>query len=162
MMQPTGILRRTVVGIDLELTRAFIAPCEDVWASLTESDRTAGWYGPWERVSDNVIRVQMLFEEGKPWSELRIDACEGPTYLAVSMPEDEGGWKLDASLAESGGTTTLSFVHHLAGTAGIGNIGPGWEYYLDMLVAARSRRPLPSFDHYYPAQENYYSSLIPI
>lgn len=26
-----------------------------------------------------------------------------------------------------------------------GEVGPGWEYYLDMLVAAREGKPLPSF-----------------
>ena len=103
----------------------------------------------------------MVFEDGKPWSELKIDACEEPTHLAVSTSEAEGGWKLEVTLAESDGTTTLSFVHHLTGTTSIGDIGPGWEYYLDMLVASRDHRPLPSFDRYYPAQENYYCSLVP-
>ena len=161
MMQPTGILRRTAGGVDLELTRTFRASREDVWASLTESDRTAGWYGPWERLSKNMVRVQMVFEEGKPWSELKIDACEEPTHLAVSTSKADGGWKLEVTLTESDGTTTLSFVHHLTGTTSIGDIGPGWEYYLDMLVASREHRPLPSFDRYYPAQENYYCSLVP-
>lgn len=161
-MRASGILRRTSQGVDLELSRTFHAPREDVWASLTESDRTARWYGPWERVSDSMIRVQMLFEDGKPWSELTVDACEEPSHLAVSTPEDEGGWKLTVTLDEADGTTTLHLVHHLTGTAGVGDIGPGWEYYLDMLVASREGRPLPKFDDYYPAQENYYSSLTPV
>ncbi len=161
-MQPTGILRRTSQGVDLELSRTFHAPREDVWASLTESDRTARWYGPWERLSENAVRVQMVHEDGEPWSEMTVDACAEPTHLAVSMPEDEGGWKLEVILDESGGTTILHLVHHLTGTAGVGDIGPGWEYYLDMLIASRDRRPMPKFDDYYPAQENYYASLVPV
>lgn len=37
-----------------------------------------------------------------------------------------------------------------------GDVGPGWEYYLDMLVAAREGEALPSFDDYYPAQRAHY------
>ena len=37
-----------------------------------------------------------------------------------------------------------------------GEVGPGWEYYLDMLVAAREGKPLPSFGDYYPAQKAHY------
>ena len=40
-------------------------------------------------------------------------------------------------------------------------VGPGWEYYLDMLVAAHGGQPLPSFDDYFPAQQGYYEGLVP-
>ncbi|WP_405149031.1 hypothetical protein OG589_13180 [Sphaerisporangium sp. NBC_01403] len=43
---PTGQLFRTSAGSDLILYRTFHAPAEDVWAGLTESDRTALWFGP--------------------------------------------------------------------------------------------------------------------
>ncbi len=50
-------------------------------------------------------------------------------------------------------------MHHLDPTDGIGEMGPGWEYYLDMLVAARDDLPTPSFDVYYPAMKPYYEAL---
>ncbi len=60
--KPTGRLR----GNDLVLSRTFRAPIGDVWTSLTSSESTARWFGPWERTSDDKkIRVQMAFEEGK-------------------------------------------------------------------------------------------------
>jgi hypothetical protein len=37
-----------------------------------------------------------------------------------------------------------------------GEIGPGWEYYLDMLVAARDGSPEPDFDAYFPAMKPYF------
>lgn len=98
---PNGILRTTETGVDLEITRTIAAPAEDVWASLTESDRTAGWFGPWERLSNNDIRVQMAFEEGAPWSEMHIEVCESPTRLAVSTAE---GWHLETVLSETAPT----------------------------------------------------------
>lgn len=152
-MAPTGILRRTDTGVDLELTRTISAPREDVWATLTDSDRTAGWYGPWERLSENSIRVQMLFEDGAPWMDMNIDVCESPSRLAVSTT---GGWQLDVRLT---GATTLTLIHHLSSTEGVGEIGPGGEYYLDMMLASRDGTPLPSFDDYYPSQKEYYSTL---
>lgn len=157
-MTPTGTLRTVASGFDLELTRSFSAGRHDVWASITESDRTALWFGPWERLSENTINVQMAFEEGDPWMEMTVDVCDAPEALAVSTGE---GWSLELRLTESGGTTTLLFVQHLTTTDGLGEIGPGWEYYLDMLVASRDGAALPSFDDYYPSQQEYYESLVP-
>jgi len=39
---------------------------------VTSSESTARWFGPWERVpgdDDKKFRVQMAYEEGKPWPE---------------------------------------------------------------------------------------------
>lgn len=154
---PNGILRSTDSGVDLEITRVVDAQAEDVWASLTESDRTALWFGPWERVSSDDIRVQMAFEEGAPWMEMHVDACESPRRLAVTSD----GWDLEAVLAVDGSATVLTLTQRRVNTDQVGEIGPGWEYYLDMLLASRDGHPLPSFDDYYPAQQEYYSSLEP-
>ena len=44
---PTGRLIPTPSGRDLVLTRVFDADIDDVWASITESDRTARWFASW-------------------------------------------------------------------------------------------------------------------
>ncbi|MDV6261989.1 SRPBCC family protein [Rhodococcoides yunnanense] len=157
---PVGTLRSTDSGFALELSRTISAPREDVWARLTESSRTALWFGPWERISDNTIRVTMAFEEGAPASDMIIDACEPPSLLAVRMT-GEGQWPLEVRLTERGSATVLVLVHSCESTDGLGDIGPGWEYYLDMFVAAGDGTPPPSFDSYYPAQHEYYSTLRP-
>ncbi len=97
---------------------------------------------------------------GEPVADMAIDACEPPQRLAVRM-SDEGGWPLEVRLTEKGRDTLVVLTHGLDSTDGIGDIGPGWEYYLDMLIASRDAAPLPSFDDYYPAQQEYYSSLRP-
>ena len=53
----------------------------------------------------------------------------------------------------------LTLVQHLDEGADLGSIGPGWEYYLDMLVASRAGDDLPDFGDYYPAQKEYYANL---
>ncbi|MFC4014305.1 SRPBCC family protein [Nonomuraea purpurea] len=158
---PTGRLFTTGGKNDLVLVRTFRAPIQDVWASLTEPERTARWYGPWEGEAGpgRTIKVKLLFEEQTPWYEMRIDACEPPRRLAISSLDEFGAWRMEAALSEHEGVTELRFTQHLDDKDGIGEVGPGWEYYLDMLVAARDGSPRPDFDDYYPAMRPYYQGL---
>lgn len=160
-MNPTGRLFGTPTGSDLVLTRTFRAPIEDVWASVTEPERTARWFGPWEgdAAPGRTVRLQMGFEEQAPWCDLHIDACAPPRRLAVSTVDEHGSWRLELLLSEADGVTELRLVHHLDSEDRIGEVGPGWEYYLDMLVAARDGAPQPAFDDYYPAQRPYFEAL---
>ena len=159
---PSGRLIRTPESRDLVLLRTFRAPIEDVWASITEPERTARWFGGWsgEPGPGRTIQYTMAFEgEGATPAEMTIVACEPPRHLAVSAVDDYGSWHLEAHLSEAGGITELRFTHHLDAQANIGDVGPGWEYYLDNLVASRDGTPMPSFNDYYPAQKEYYLGL---
>lgn len=160
--RPTGTLVRTSDGVDLRITRTFGAPVDDVWASITESGRTAAWFGPWEGVpgAGHTIRVQMAFEEDTPWSEMRIDACEPPRRLALSTGGDAGVWRLAADLRAVDGGTELTLTQVGVPVDAVSEVGPGWEYYLDMLGAARAGAPLPDFADYFPAQSGYYRGLV--
>lgn len=152
--QPTGRL----AGNDLILTRSFRAPIEDVWTSVTDPKSTARWFGPWEGEAGpgKVIRVQMVHEKGMPWTTATIDRCEAPRHLAITTEDAYGKWKLEVTLAQQGDTTELTFVHREIDRKMVGEVGPGWEYYLDNLVAARAGESLPTFEEYYPAQKDYY------
>jgi uncharacterized protein YndB with AHSA1/START domain len=160
--KPTGRLEKTAAGANLILARNFRGSAADVWQSLTDSASTARWFGPWEGEAGvgNTVRVQMAFEEGKPWVNARIDACEPPRRLGLYVKDDYGEWRLELTLAEAGDNTTLTFVQALTEPKEAENNGPGWEYYLDMLVAARSGAPLAVFAEYYPAQKEYYAAEI--
>ncbi|WIM99684.1 SRPBCC family protein [Actinoplanes oblitus] len=153
---PTGRL----LGGDLVLTRTFPAPVIDVWASLTDPERTARWFGPWEGEAGpgRIIKVQMAHEQGQPWMDMTIDACEPPHRLAISAGEADDRWRLDLVLTERAGITELRFTQHLTRLDGLGEIGPGWEFYLDALVAARDGTPMPSFDDYYPALKEHFEA----
>ncbi|WP_431894758.1 SRPBCC family protein [Nonomuraea sp. bgisy101] len=159
--RPTGRLFRTGDGSDLVITRTFRAPAEDVWASVTESERTARWFGPWEgdAAPGRTIKVQLVFEEQAPWTDVLIDACDPPRRLALSTSDESGTWRMELLLSESNGSTELRLVHHLETEDGIGEVGPGWEYYLDMLVASRDGSPRPDFDDYYPSMRPYFVDL---
>ena len=155
---PTGRLTPTADGYALVVSRTFRAPIEDVWASVTEPDRTARWFGTWkgDAAPGHMIEVQMGFEDDAPWLDKRIDACDPPRRLALS--DESGGMRMELLLAYADGLTELQLVHHLDNTDEAGAYGPGWEYYLDMLIAARDDLPTPSFDHY-SAMHPYYEAL---
>src|ERR687893_1858363 len=157
---PTGHVTSTDQGRDLTLIRTFRAPIEDVWASITESERTARWFASWtgDAGPGKVIRYKLAFEGDAPEADMTIEACEAPSHLAVSTVDEYGSWRLEAWLSESDGTTELRFVHHLDPGANVGEVGPGWEYYLDMIIASRDGTPPPDFDDYYPAQSAHYEA----
>ncbi|GGF03166.1 SRPBCC family protein [Mycetocola zhadangensis] len=162
MPEPTGhISQGRDLTFELTLTRRFDAPAAEVWASLTDPAQTAEWLGPWRGTPGvgNTVELQMAFEEGDSWSAVRIDECDAPHRISVSVTvsEDISGWDLEVTLAEQDGETELTFVHRLDDPAAAESIGPGWEYYLDMLVAARTGTERPEFDDYYPSQVVYYT-----
>lgn len=152
--KPTGQL----VGNDLIITRTFQAPIDDVWTSVTRSESTARWFGRWEGDAGpgKTVRLQLLHEEGQPWADVRIEECEAPSRLVVTTEDDFGAWRLELTLTQADETTSLQFVQRLSDRTLAGEVGPGWEYYLDMLVASREGKALPSFKDYYPAQKAHY------
>jgi uncharacterized protein YndB with AHSA1/START domain len=156
---PNGQLVGTADGNALVVSRTFRAPIEDVWASITEPDRTAGRFGTWtgDGAPGRMIKVQIDFEDHAPWLDKRIDACDPPRRLALS--NESGNMRVELLLSHREGETELRLVHHLDPTDEISAYGPGWEYYLDMLVAARDDLPTPSFDAYDPAMKRYYQAL---
>ncbi len=156
---PTGRILETADGVDLVLTRLIRGSIDDVWASITESERTARWFGRWEgdAAPGSTVRVQLGFEEGSPWADARIESCEPPEHLAITTIDAAGNWHLDVRLsATAGERTELTFVQHRENTDGVGDIGAGWEYYLDNLIASREGTTLPQFADYFPAMQDYY------
>lgn len=158
---PTGRLLPAANGTDLVISRTFRASIEDVWASVTESERTARWYGPWQgdAAPGRTIKVQMAYEDQAPWFDMVIEVCEPPRRLVVATTEESGTIRIELLLSHADGTTELRLVHHLDSPDGVGDWGPGWEYYLDMLVAARDGTPQPIFDDHLAAMKPYYEAL---
>ena len=161
--EPTGQITASDDGTcELVLTRIFPnATADDVWASITESERTARWYGPWRGVGavGNTIEVQMTFEESDQWMPMHIDACEPPHTLAISAISEYGSWFMELRVRELESATSLDLIQHKLDPTMAENVGPGWEFYMDMLVAARNDAPSPSFDDYYPSQSAYYAAF---
>lgn len=149
----------------VELVRTFRAPITDVWAAVTESDRLARWIGTWtgDPASGQVL-FRMTFEgEDVDGETFRIDECVPPYRLRITttMPKDDGTedhWRLRVDLAEDDGVTTLTFAQDLPDPTIAENVGPGWEYYLDRMVAAEAGDDPAAllWDDYYPAMSDHY------
>lgn len=164
MIEASGRVIATQRGSDLVLVRSLALPAEEAWAYLVDSELTEQWFGPWEGDgrAGGAVRVRMRFEDHEPAISLRIHACEAPRRLVVEADQEVGGWKLELVIEEDGDDSLVTFTHHLEGddVQGVGEIGPGWEYYLDLLVAATEGTERPGFDQYYPAlREAYLSQL---
>jgi uncharacterized protein YndB with AHSA1/START domain len=151
-------LRRGERGTQLVLERRFNAAIEDVWLSVTDPASLGRWIGPWEgdATPGKTVRWQMAFEEGAPWCDATIEVCDPPRRLVVTTNDAAGTWRLELSLTPRGESTLLTFVQHDIDGASAGDVGPGWEYYLDRLVASRQGSAMPAFAAYYPAQKQHY------
>ena len=136
----------------LVIERRLRAPVDDVWAACTEPSRMERWIGTWSGdPASGSVSFRMTAEgDDVPAEEMDVLACEPPHRFAVRsrepqpFSEDGSGdtalWEMELELTEADGVTSLRFVQVLApGATGIemaANVGPGWEYYLDRLVAA--------------------------
>ena len=144
---------RRFVGNDLHFVRTFRAPIEDVWKRFTDPESTARWFGPWRWVGNagpgNEIAYKRLQEQGTSELTATVERCEAPHHLAITS-NGPYGVSYEIWLEETGSTTTMTFVHQLTDRAMAGDLGPGWEFYLDLLVDWREGRPFRKFDGVLP------------
>ena len=179
--QPGGRLTRIDEGDALLLTRAFDAAPEDVWAAITEPARLARWIGTWtgDPAAGHVaFAMTAEGDDGSAPMRYEIERCDPPSRLTVASRTDFGNWRLalhvvpvtesitesvteSVTAARAAGRTELRFHHVIDDPAGLENIGPGWEYHLDRLVAAETGGDAAAitWDDYYPAQSGYYADL---
>jgi len=159
---PTG-RRENRDGTDyVAYARTFRAPIEDVWAAVTEPARLERWIGTWTGdPATGRVDFQMTAEgDEAPVEVYRIDVCEPPRRLVTrsQAPGDEFVWLLELDLTHTGGVTTLRFAQRLSDPEMASSVGPGWDYYLDRLVAAETAADVSAvdFDDYYPSQSDHY------
>jgi len=144
-------------------TRTFRAPIEAVWAAVTEPGRLERWIGTWTGdPASGEVSFRMTAEgEDVPAETYYIDVCDEPRRLVTrswSADDPETVWRLELDLAEADGVTTLTFAQAMDDPKMAENVGPGWDYYLDRLVAAEDGGDVTaiSFDDYYPGFADHY------
>ncbi|CAN5774623.1 hypothetical protein BH10ACT1_BH10ACT1_22200 [soil metagenome] len=159
--RPTGVVRATPEGgRELALTRTFAASAEEVWASVTEPERLARWYGTYEGEPGpgKVVQLTMTAEAGAPCSPALILECEPPRLLALRLGDSDPGWRVTITIEPRGDTAELIFVHVIDDGVDPADVGPGWEYYLDRLAAAEQGRPQAEWDDTYLVMSDHYRS----
>ncbi len=159
--KPTGRLAHREDGLYLMLDRLFNAPIEDVWASLTRPAELEKWIGTYTgSPRTGAVRFRMSAEDDADWEYVSILECNAPHRFACDVGKGDDAWRLMFHLAQGDGMTTLTFGQRLRSVAEASTVGPGWDYYLDRLIAARARRPLPEWEHYFPAHAQFYKELV--
>lgn len=160
--EPTGTVVEGRDGPELLIHRTLPHAVEEVWAWLTDPEFLGRWYGTWvgDRAS-GTVELTMLEDPGHPGT-CRINRCDAPTELAVLVTDRAGQvWDLQVMLERSGEGTRLTFRQPLGDfVLEVGDIGPGWEYYLDRLAAGLAGRAVDeiTFDAYHPYQVEHYRS----
>ena len=159
--EPSGEVERTAGGRDLILRRDLPLEPDQAWAWITESGKTGQWFGTWTGAGEagGEIEVTMVAEECNPKSAMKINACEPGRSYEVTGSDESGGWNLELKLEEGEGGTRLTFIHHLGEEDKVEMIGPGWEFYLDHLLAAIEGNEKKDFSEYWPAMGPYYAEL---
>ena len=157
---PNGMVADGPLGRELQLTRQFRATIDAVWAAMTQSERLERWIGRWEG-DPRTGRVDFFMtaeSEDPPAEEYRIEVCEPPHRFAGTTAVGDDQWRLRFELSEQGGVTTLLFAQAIVDD--LGDVGPGWEYYLDRLDAALAGGDVAAvpWDAYYPAMKAYYAA----
>jgi uncharacterized protein YndB with AHSA1/START domain len=160
-VKPTGHYQQRADGLYLQFDRLFHAPIEDVWYSLTNPTAMKSWIGTYTgRPATGAVRFQMT-EEGAEWINVTILECEAPHRFTADSGSGPAAMRVFCHLHEAGGMTTLTFGQLVKDDFDASSMGPGWDFYLDRLIAARRGAPLPAWESYYPAFRTYYADLTP-
>ncbi len=147
------------------LERTFRAPASDVWAAVTEPERLTRWIGTWsgDPATGEVEFLMTAEGDDVDPATTTIHECDPPRRLVLSWDAGSGGgglWHVELDLAEDGGVTTLTFAQRIPDLATGRDVGPGWEYYLDRLVAAETGGDVPAVAWTeYEGMSGYYADL---
>jgi len=136
---PTATGRRSASGA-IAFERYFPASVDDVWAAVTDPDRTARWIGRWSGdPASGTVHLVMDAEDGAPAEDVEIVECEPPRSLVVRTgPDPEDPWELRLTVEPVDGGARLTLTQCLGDPDLAASVGPGWDYYLDRLVTAES------------------------
>jgi len=141
-------------GVQVRFRRSWPDPIGDVWAALTENERTARWFGSYdgERRPGGSGVLTMTHEGEAPAGEpVRIVECDAPRRL-VLLWENEQAWRLELDLAEEQGATVLVFTQVFPAGTDAGDYVLGWHWYLDQFDAeVTGGAPPPEWDAFLAA-----------
>jgi len=135
--EPTGYLSTGVIGPELIITRRIPFVIDAVWNQITDPALLGTWYGTYEGDPATGTVVLTTREAPEQPGDVRIQHCEAPNALAVTLESPAGDWVLAVTLNAAGEETDLEFRQRLDDLGyEAADIGPGWEYYLDRLIVA--------------------------
>jgi len=162
-IERTGTVVEHGEACELTLERRVTADAIAVWPFLSESRELGIWFATYVGEPDSgEVVLSMTAEEGEATSAVEILDCTPPEHLVVQTTDESGSWSLEVELVdgghEPGSGTLIRFTHHELPLVMLPDVGAGWEWYLDRLVAAIAGEPMPAWDDYYPALRDAYAA----
>ena len=146
------------------LPRTFRMPRDEVWKAITEPERLERWIGTWSGdPAEGRVSFRMTAEgEDIPANDYVITGCRPTEHLGLEADAAGMHFELRLDLSEEDGVTTLLFAQRMSDPEVASSVGPGWEYYLDRLVAAETGGDVADvkWDDYDPALADDYRALV--
>ena len=146
------------------LPRTFRMPRDEVWKAITEPERLERWIGTWSGdPAEGRVSFRMTAEgEDIPANDYVITGCRPTEHLGLEADAAGMHFELRLDLSEEDGVTTLLFAQRMSDPEMASSVGPGWEYYLDRLVAAETGGDVADvkWDDYYSALADDYRALV--
>jgi uncharacterized protein YndB with AHSA1/START domain len=158
---PTGRVVRDRDGLELLVERRLPVDAAEAWRWLTQSARLSKWIGTWKGAPavGGDLQFTMRFEKDAAAETVTILECEPESRFRLRWAAESTPWVVAVSIVEVDGSTTVYLSQRLSASRDAGMIGPGWEYYLDRLMAAVNGGAAPNFDDYFPSQRPYFERL---
>ncbi|MDO5669677.1 MAG: SRPBCC domain-containing protein [Corynebacterium sp.] len=162
--EPTGYLSTGPVWPELIITRRIAHVIDAVWNQITDPELLDTWYGTFAGDPAGGEVTVTTHEVPDAPGTARIDHCEAPHALAVTLQSPAGEWVLSVTLSAEGDDTDLEFRQRLDGLEyAARDLGPGWEYYLDKLVMSLAGEDVATlqWDDYHPVLCEHYDCAHP-
>ena len=159
----------TVTDIDgepnLVLTRTFVAPRGRPVARADRFRAARAWIGRWEGdpKSGHVAFFMTAEDADAAPRSTRSSSAIRPAASPATRPPRRARGTSGSSSSTRGETTTADLrAAPRTPSEDVGSIGPGWEYYLDRLVAVHKGLDVATivWDDYFPAMQPAYQTLV--
>lgn len=161
-MSPTATGRRHGDGT-MSFRRPLPLTVEETWAAITDPQRTARWFGPWSGdPSAGPIVVTMTAEEGSPDMPATVLEARRSERLRLQAGEGPDAWVLTLTVESAPEGSAVTLIQVIEDPQTASSIGPGWDYYLDRLVAAETGGDVAAIEFdpdYYPGLGDAYRAL---
>jgi uncharacterized protein YndB with AHSA1/START domain len=160
-IQATGRVVRDRRGLELIVERRLSAPVHEVWAWVTSPTQLKKWIGTYrgKPVVGGTVDFTMTFEKDAAAEKVTIVECRPEERVTLEWSGGDAVWLVSVAVADLDGSTVVYLKQRLANAREAGSVGPGWEYYLDRLVAATTGTSMPDFEPYLSVQQPYYERL---
>ena len=131
---------------EIEMTRDYDYPIENVWSAWTTPERLRRWLG--DPRGDLRVGGSVDLAMEPDITRLVIQRCEAPTDLSVTWDDsDEAASEVHLRLEPLGpNRTRLILRHRRIGLDLVPVYGPGWEeflYVLDVFLGGGSKDSIP-------------------